>query len=583
MAHGLTCKKDLSLTLFFIGLTFILVLAKDFSPLLVSFLYHQNYSVALNFLSGISLSTPLGSIDFYLGRVEEVALGPLSMALSAALFLFFSLKYLRSASIKKFGLAVFLYFLITKWEILFFPPFGDDITGPFAEAVWLFQNNFDYVGLAGQPTFVHGGAKVYLFSIYPSFLALGMKLIPNIKLFLLVSHLVALGLAAGVVTLFRFFLLKFFNQRISLLLAILLLSFPVFQAQAEAINMDMPALFFSMSAIYALSQQKFLRSAFLAIVAVTIKMYSIFIGLTVFAVCLLFFLAQRDDRRRFGILLCGCIPLAVSLIQALLLFFFLKADRNNYAVGLFLGRQWLVKSVALYLFSFSFVVFVVFLIKKIFTKARRNFLIILQKYDCVIACFLATFCWFVIFGQSYFFGVRYYLQMLPFFIVCMAWVAMIFLKSRRRIALFTIVLIFLANACSYGMNFKERAYDQGSVRSLEYRSGVRFQQKLVAEVEQRFSGLTLVAPILTAQALGIRELGYVQKPMDVKIYFWPSKYGGIGELKESDILLRDRMVWIELVQKGKPSLIDPLFDRVLKEVSYGNQKEIGRASCRERV
>ena len=59
---------------------------------------------------------------------------------------------------------------------------------------------------------------------------------------------------------------------------------------------------------------------------------------------------------------------------------------------------------------------------------------------------------------------------------------------------------------------------------------------------------------------------------DVKIYFWPSKYGGIGELKESDILLRDRMVWIELVQKGKPSLIDPLFDRVLKEVSYGNQK-----------
>jgi hypothetical protein len=254
-----------------------------------------------------------------------------------------------------------------------------------------------------------------------------------------------------------------------------------------------------------------------------------------------------------------------------LLFFFLKADNNNFAVGFFLGRQWLAGSFVLYFFGFNLLVFFTFVIKKALSYPYKDFIFFLKKEHCPIACFLATFAWFIIFGQSYFFGVRYYLHMLPFFIFCCAWSMTVLFRSRQVVATLSIAIIFLLNVCSYGMNYNEHDYDQGSVRSLEYRSAVRFQMKVVKQVESQFSGFTLAAPIMMAQALGIEKLGYAQKKMDVKIYFWPSKYGGVGELKGSDDRFLDRIIWIEIARRGKPSLINPFLDRVLAQVSYGSQ------------
>jgi hypothetical protein len=554
------------------GLVFVALLIKFSSPFIIQFLYQHHNTALLNVLSGASVSSSSLPIDFYLGRIEEVSVGPFSMVLSSIAFLLFSLKYLKGANTRTFGVVVFLYFLITKFEILFFPPFGDDMTGPFAEAIWLYQNAFDYLRLAQQPTFIHGGAKVYLFSIYPSFLALSMKIMASTKAFLFFNHFVALGLAAGVVTLFRSFLLKFFNQKLSLLLAILLMSFPVFQAQAESINMDMPALFFSLGSIYALSQKKFLQSGLLALVSIAIKFYSIFIGFAVFTMCVLIFFTQRENKKRFHILLSGSIPVAFGILQALFLFLFFNGDDNSYAVGLFSGRVWLVKSLALYLYGFSFLSFLIFFKKKIFGSSKKNFVFVVRKYNGVIVCFLASLGWFLIFGQSYFFGVRYYLHILPFFILCITFSTLILFKSRKVVSGLVMISIILANACSYGMNYKEHDYGQGSVRSLEYRSGVRFYLKLVDHIESRFSHATLVAPLLVAQALGVEKLGYAKKKMDVKIYFWPSKDSGIQELKEADELQRDRMIWIELDKKEGASLVDPVLDRVIDQVSYGTQE-----------
>jgi len=562
IVNRLDKEKRLILAFSLVGL--ISLLAKTSTPFLVSFFYQHHCGALLNLLSGVSISAPLASIDFYLGMVEQASLGPLSMIFSVLAFLLFSMKYLRNTNMVKFFFAIFLFLLITKWEILFFPPTGDAITGPFAEAVWLHQNNFNYIDLARQPTFIHGGAKIYLFSIYPSFLAIGMNLISNTKLFLFFNHLIALGLAAGVVVFFRSFLLKLFNQRIALLLSVLLLSIPVFQGQAESINMDMPALFFSMWAIYALSQQRFLRSAVLASIAIAIKVYLSFIGFTIFGMCLLFFLVQEKEEKKLCVLFYGFIPFAFGLIQAFLLFFFLKADSSNYAVGFFLGRKWLLTSPALYLYIFSLLFFIIFVIKKVFVSPQKNFIFFFRKYYCIIACFLATFGWFILFGQSLFIGVRYYLQILPFFICCIAWLMMFLFKSRRVVICLVVIFIFLANVFSYGgPEFKQ---------GLAYRSRVRFQSKLVKEIEKNFSTFTIAAFLHTAQALGIRELGYAQKVMDVRIYFWPSKYGGIRELKKEDIFSSDRIVWVQVVRADKSSLMFPRFDRLLSQVSYGNHR-----------
>jgi hypothetical protein len=190
----------------------------------------------------------------------------------------------------------------------------------------------------------------------------------------------------------------------------------------------------------------------------------------------------------------------------------------------------------------------------------------------MVFCFIAVLGWFVIFGQSYFFGVRYYLHMLPYFLLCMAFCLMVILRSRKILGVFLIIAIVVAGSCSYGLNYSTHDYDQGSVRSLEYRSAVRLHQNLVLRMEAYPSNLTVVAPLIFAQALGLEELGYASKKNNVAIYFWPSKDPRIKELKGSDVDNRDQLIWVEFEKKGGSSLIDPLFDKILNRIVYGRQE-----------
>ena len=550
----------------------IALLAKHLIPVLIPFFYHHHNIALLNILSGASIAAHDLPLEFYLGRVEEVSLGPASAVFCALAFLLLSVRYWAQASALKFAGAVFVYFLITKSEVLLFPPFGDDMTGPFTEGIWLCQNAFDYRLLSQQPTFIHGGAKVYLFSIYPTFLAAGMTLITNTKAFLFLNHLLSFGLAAGVVALFRSMALRSFSPRLSLLLSVLLMTFPVFQAQAESINMDMPALFFSMAAVHALGERKFLRAGLCALVAMSIKFYAFFIGLTVFVMCAVIFLTQTNGKKRFDILFSGCLPLVFGILQAFLLSKFLNSHDNSYAVGVFSGRIWLARSTALYLFVLSVLALAVLGARKGLWSSGEKCVRFVEKYDTALLCFVAVAGWFVIFGQSYFFGVRYYVHMVPFFIFCIAFFTSVIFKSRRTVAFLALIAIVLAGTCSYGVNYTDRDYGQGSARSLEYRSAVHFYAQLVGRVEEQFPGRTVVAPLLVAQALGMEKLGYAATRNDVKIYFWPSKGLGIQELSEADEAQGDRMVWIALNNRKDFPLIDPWQDRVLDQVLYGTQR-----------
>src|SRR3989338_4015186 len=78
-------------------------------------------------LNKITHSSKTQSLDFYLGRMQEALWGPLTELISGMLFLGFCLVYLKASGARIFGLAVFLYLLITKFEVLFYPPYGDAI------------------------------------------------------------------------------------------------------------------------------------------------------------------------------------------------------------------------------------------------------------------------------------------------------------------------------------------------------------------------------------------------------------------------------------------------------------------------
>src|SRR3989344_1535961 len=125
----------------------IYFLLKFFHPVLTHLLFHNN----MNFLNFITGSHELRSLDFYTGRMEEVLWGPLAVVTTGMLFAMFALFYLKESAAKIFGLAVIAYLLIAKFDVLFFPPYGDAIGGPFAEALWLAQHQFDFIGLYHQP------------------------------------------------------------------------------------------------------------------------------------------------------------------------------------------------------------------------------------------------------------------------------------------------------------------------------------------------------------------------------------------------------------------------------------------------
>ena len=110
-------------------------------PAFVHHVYHSPGIETIDRWFRIPSAMPL---NFYLGEAERLFFGPLGQIISGSLFLCFCLLYGKQLTPKVFGAAVFFYLLITKSEVLFFPPYGDAVGGPFLEAVWLSRHGFDY-------------------------------------------------------------------------------------------------------------------------------------------------------------------------------------------------------------------------------------------------------------------------------------------------------------------------------------------------------------------------------------------------------------------------------------------------------
>ena len=132
------------------------------------------------------------------------------------------------------------------------PSYWDGTVGPMAQAVWLHQHNFDYHALVHEvPGYFWGGPRVYLWSVYPPFLALIMRLTGSPAVFFPVIHLLHYLMAAGCVVIATD-LARRFAPRVPVWVApVLMLSHPFFLTQAAAVNLEMPVLLCALLAIRA--------------------------------------------------------------------------------------------------------------------------------------------------------------------------------------------------------------------------------------------------------------------------------------------------------------------------------------------
>ena len=559
---------------------------KFFGPIFIQSLYNAGH---IDFLNRTTSSNAPQNLEYYQGRAEEKLLGPIQFLISGLLFAAFAHFRLRDTSTLKFGFAVFLFLLITKCEILFYPPYGGDaITGPFAEAIWLANNSFNYPNLAQQPGYTAGGPRVYLFSLYPGFLALQMILIPSKKIFLFLNHLIVFAMAATVIALFRNMAAKIFDKTLAPLLAVLILAFPLFQSQIEMINMEMPTLFFTALSAYYLAEKKLLRACAAAIVAAGVKGSGVIACGAVFLTCwLLFFFSQRH-KYKGTTLIAGMLAVLWALLISAVTRQIATPETSVTFVRIFTGSLWnsirddrfldiilvtlCVLSIELVIFGFRSI------------KARQNPLASFasKRHYVIITVLTYAIMWYALFIHFTTWNPRYRLLLLPFLLFCFFYlldVVILSIRFKRCVLFLAAGLMFFS---AYGLLEAPAGHFQyiELERSLEYRSVLVRDQRLVKEIEKNFSHLTILAPSIVARILAMPQLGYATKPLDVVIYETTCSFGRLKNfsgLKNLDIA-RTLCIGLNDDTAINSSRFFPYpvekKDKIIKRINYGNKEAV---------
>jgi hypothetical protein len=504
----MTKKQDLIFAISFFLLGLIFCLLKTYSPQIIESLYQ---SKSFELLNKLSHSQGTQSLDYYQGETEIVLFGPLKSLISGFLFLIFSLFYLRNSSHFRFGLAVFIYFLLTRPEILLNPPFGEGITGPFSDAIWLLQHNLDYMGLLHQDTVMTGGPQIYPTALYPLFLAVLMKLIPSTTGFLVVMHLLIFAMAATIVSLLRRSVQNMIeNKEFAILTAILLLFLPLFQSMSELINLEIPLLFFAMLTVYYLSKNNTAAACFCALGSLFVKDPGIITCGVVVVFSIKRFLKEQSTKNRWKIFGWNFVMMAIVIGKSVLRQILLGAQQRVYKPCVLCG--WVMMKIEPWFWIYSLTL-LIFLIQFIRKKDRRD--------ETMLMFTMAGF-WYFMFTNFSTLAYRHQLLVLPFLVFCISYALHTLIKKKLFLEGFLTGCVFVALLSSHGwIYFGQRLttfYPTHLERSLEYRNYLLLEKRLAKEMEQNFAERPIVSPFQTAQLLAIPELGYVNKKLDVTVY-----------------------------------------------------------------
>ncbi|MDP2652657.1 MAG: hypothetical protein Q8Q08_01355 [Candidatus Omnitrophota bacterium] len=576
-ARGRPMASKLIPVLLIAFLAGIFVFLKFYGPVWIEQQYRLGHTDLLNRLLG---EIQPQKLEFYLGRGEEVLWGPASQAASGMAFLLFVWIFLRDAGFWRFFAAVWLFLIATKWDVLGFPPYGDAVGGPFAEAIWLKQNGFNYAGLFQQPGYAQGGAKVYMFSIYPTFLAVLMSGIPSVKVFLAVGHGLVFAMAAGIVALSRELLRKVFDRETAALAPLILLGHPLFQAQAEAINMEMPCLLFVMLATHALSLRRFSWAAAMAVIAVFVKGTAVFACAALVVIYGTLFVFVRPHRFRPALFIWAVVLMGMAGFNVWLKYLLKDQHVSFGMLTPLIGWVSLNKTSPVFLYSFSALVFCVYAAVKLARtpgNSGERSRVFMGELFVPSAFFVLAGMWFMLFLNFFAVSPRYWLLLSPFYGFCLIYVLRLVVRPRKVVLAGLIVAVGISFYSAYGAFYHSMLENDHVLleKCLEYRSDLRVNQMLARRMEEKYQALKIGAPFITAQILGMPELGYVQKKLRVVIYGFNCYYGGIENYSGLANMDGGRAVFVGLkFPQPNVGFSFPIHEQdvILEELQYGNKK-----------
>jgi len=561
---------------------------------------HKNILVISVFIvlaiiyAGLSLQNPRISIDAFdaghldnkeYGQKEDNFFGPFKSLISGMILLGLCLTYFKGASPWKLTTILLIYLLLTRFWVLFNPPYGESIIGHFSDATWLYRNSFNYIEYFRQPSFSAAGSGVlhYPTSIYPSFIAFLMWITPNVKSFLFVIHLCVFIFSSITITFFREILKKFVDDNLSIILAILLLSLPIYQSMTEVLNMEIPSLLTVILSIYFLLKRNIPMASVFAILSVLIKAPGGIVCAAVFAASLILFFIEPQNKNRIPNLFWGASTCIIAFIKAVLRSKIMgEAPRHN-KISFLLGWDNIKQMPTLWIFLGLMIIFLIFSIirqRKFQNQGGRLITEYFKTYYKELIIFAIASLWFLLYLNFSVMGPRYKLLLAPFFILS-ALVAFLFIiphkKALKWIFVGFVLLAFLgSHGLYFGEDIKSSTYSYNELeRSLEYRNDLMLHQQLAALLENKFTPFAVGAPFVTAQLLVMPEVGYVKKPLNVFIYGVMSTLPELKNFMGLDQLDIKKTIWVGSEDHHITDQIDfPIgkYDKIIQTLTIGNKE-----------
>lgn len=144
--------------------------------------------------------------------------------------------------------------------------------GLFVEANFLAETDFDYGRLIyEEKRFLEGGPAVYVISIMPTLLAIVMKLAPSVEAVFILGHLFTFACAAAAAVLIYSSLYRHTGPIPAGLVAVAVLTTPVFAVQIDMIGMDLPLATLGLIVVAFLSKHRYLAAGLAATLAFAVK------------------------------------------------------------------------------------------------------------------------------------------------------------------------------------------------------------------------------------------------------------------------------------------------------------------------
>lgn len=208
---------------------------------------------------------------------------------------------------------------VWRWEARSAPPYWDAVFGIWFEAHFLEETDFDYRRLRYEEKHgTRGGAYSYMTSIVPTALAVAFRLVPDSRVVITGYHWFNFACAAATIATVWLVLRSRAGPVGATLVALALVTTPVFSAQVDMASMELPLTLSALGAGLLAAGRRWRGAAIACLVTFAIKTTGLLVAVAAAGLAVLDLATARRGSRQWRRALAGLAALTLVIGVALL-------------------------------------------------------------------------------------------------------------------------------------------------------------------------------------------------------------------------------------------------------------------------